>query len=252
MRKIIYLVLMFLLLSVPAYAVTVLIDGVNYCPCSSPVGQVSISIIISPSNGGIVAGSGIYNSGSTITMTATPTSGYTFSGWAEGSNMVSISSPYIFMATSDRTLIARFIVVPPTPPPSGALGSKTNPIRINKWSTKGFYIPYLSPNDSRGDISVPAGSKWYFEVDPLATTGKSVPSFLFMAKFFSGGGSVCKLTQDKITGSYTREACSGSTIFADSVFDNSPYNINNTKFLYAIDNSGGTISVSDQIWAVMP
>ncbi len=131
---------------------------------------------------------------------------------------------------------------------SSLLGSLTNPIKINKWSSKGFYIPSSSPDNSRGSITIPTYTKWYFEVDPLATTLRSVASFLFEAKFFSGGGTVCKLTQNKSTGAYSSEVCSGSTLFADSVYDNSPYDIDNTKYLYAIDDSGCSIAVTDEIW----
>jgi hypothetical protein len=136
----------------------------------------------------------------------------------------------------------------PDPISTGSTGSLTNPIKINKWSSKGFYIPSSSPDNSRGSTVIPPYTKCYFEVDPIATTLRSVASFLFEAKFFSGGGTVCKMTQNKITGVYSPEICYGSTLFADSVFGNGPYDIDSTRFFYAIDDSGCNFAVTDEIW----
>ena len=124
--------------------------------------------------------------------------------------------------------------------PSGPLGSKTNPIPINKYSSKGGYIPSISPDDSRGAVNIPAYTKWYFEVDPLETTKKSAAFFATGAKFFGGGGLVCKLTQNKSTGAYTPEVCTGYTSYMETFYDNSPYDLDNTRFLFAIDNTAGT------------
>jgi hypothetical protein len=132
---------------------------------------------------------------------------------------------------------------------TGALGSKTNPIKVNKYSIKGGYMPSISPDNSRGYVEIPAYTKWYFEVDPLATTGKSATSVAMGAKFYGGGGLVCQLTQDKITGAYTPEKCGGYTSFMVTFPDNKPYDLDNTKFLFAIDNSGGSGVARDEVGA---
>jgi len=136
---------------------------------------------------------------------------------------------------------------------SGPLGSQTNPYKINK-TALGYsvYIPQNAPDGSRGLITIPAGSKVYFEVDPVATTGRSVSAFAVSVKFYSGAGTICKLTQDKTTGAYSSEACQGSDSFMDIVYDGQPYPIANKKFLYAIDSSTITGVASDEIWATIP
>lgn len=138
--------------------------------------------------------------------------------------------------------------------PSGPLGSKTNPIKINKPTSKilNGYIPSPSPDDSRGSVTIPTGAKAYFEVDPLTTTGRSVDAFGVTVKSYTGGAVVCKLTQDKITGTYSSETCQGYSAFMSNVYDNQPYDIDKTRFLYAIDNSSGGASASDDIWATIP
>lgn len=130
--------------------------------------------------------------------------------------------------------------------PSGSLGSITNPYKLNKTTAQVYngYIPENSPNDSRGDILIPAGSKVYFVVDPVGTTGTSA-AFKLSIKFYSGAGAVCKLTQTN--GAYSAEACQGSDSFMDIVLYPA-----NTKFLYAIDNSLSTGTANDQMWVTMP
>jgi hypothetical protein len=150
-------------------------------------------------------------------------------------------------------------IVPPVKPtpiyqPSGPSGSRTNPIKISKPTGKiaSGYIPSTSPENGRGAVKVPAGQKTYFEVDPLATTGRSVIGFGLSVKFYSGMGAVCNLTQDKATLAYSSETCQGYTSFSHAVYDNQPYEVDNIRFLYAIDNSFGVADVSNEIWATIP
>ena len=67
-----------------------------------------ISVTVSPSNGGTVSGGGQYKAGDTVTLKASPASGYSFSHWSEGGNAVSTLSTYSFTAAFDRTLTAVF------------------------------------------------------------------------------------------------------------------------------------------------
>ncbi len=137
------------------------------------------------------------------------------------------------------------VVIQPSiaPAPSGPLGSKTNPIKLNKTTSQVFngYIPENSPNDSKGTIYIPATSKVYYEVDPIG-------AFKLFVKFYAGAGVVCKLTQDKITGEFSPELCQGSDSFMDIIL--SP--VANKKFLYAIDNSLSPAAANDEMWVQMP
>lgn len=65
-----------------------------------------------PTAGGITSGGGTYNSGISVTVTATPNTGYTFTNWTESGSVVSTSSTYIFSISGNKTLAAYFSIIP--------------------------------------------------------------------------------------------------------------------------------------------
>ncbi len=76
--------------------------------------QITISVSANPSSGGSCSGGGTYPSGQTVTVTASASTGYTFSNWTESGSVVSSSSSYSFTASGNRTLVANFTQVPYT------------------------------------------------------------------------------------------------------------------------------------------
>lgn len=58
--------------------------------------------------GGTVSGGGTCTHGDSVSLKATPATGYSFAGWYEGANQVSTAEAYTFTATSARTLVGRF------------------------------------------------------------------------------------------------------------------------------------------------
>ena len=58
--------------------------------------------------GGTVYGGATYTHGDSVSLKATPATGYSFAGWYEGANQVSTAEAYTFTATSARTLVGRF------------------------------------------------------------------------------------------------------------------------------------------------
>ena len=54
---------------------------------------------------------GVYNNDSTVTVTATPNSGFIFVNWTEDGLVVSTSTSYTFTATRNRNLTANFAPV---------------------------------------------------------------------------------------------------------------------------------------------
>jgi uncharacterized repeat protein (TIGR02543 family) len=75
---------------------------------------VTTTTSASPSNGGTTTGDGTYASGASVTVKATATSGYTFTNWTEGGNIVSHLATYIFTLSSNRTFVANFTTSPVT------------------------------------------------------------------------------------------------------------------------------------------
>ena len=68
----------------------------------------TVTITASPAEGGTVAGANTYLSGSEVTVTASPNTGYIFVGWKENSGIVSAAREYKFTAENNRTLTAVF------------------------------------------------------------------------------------------------------------------------------------------------
>ncbi len=66
-----------------------------------------------PIEGGTITGTGMYDEGSVVSLTATPAEGYTFVNWTENDEEVSTDATYSFTVTSDRTLVANFSEIPP-------------------------------------------------------------------------------------------------------------------------------------------
>ena len=68
----------------------------------------TISTSALPVAGGSTSGGGTVNSGSSVTVVATPNAGYSFVNWTEGGSAVSASASYNFTASASRTLVANF------------------------------------------------------------------------------------------------------------------------------------------------
>lgn len=71
-----------------------------------------ITTSASPLAGGSTSG-GVFDSGASATVVATPSTGYRFVNWTEGSNEVSRSASYTFSVTAKRKLVAHFLDVQP-------------------------------------------------------------------------------------------------------------------------------------------
>jgi len=67
-----------------------------------------VSVSNSPTSGGTATGGGDFTHGSQATVSANPSSGYSFVNWTEGGSFVSANPSYTFTVTADRTLVANF------------------------------------------------------------------------------------------------------------------------------------------------
>lgn len=73
----------------------------------------TVATSASPTAGGITGGDGTYNSGTSVTVTASPNAGYAFVNWTEGGVAVSASASYTFNIGANRALVANFASNPP-------------------------------------------------------------------------------------------------------------------------------------------
>jgi hypothetical protein len=105
-------------------------------PTTTPT-NYSIQTSASPSSAGFTAGGGTKQSGTSVTVSATPTSDFAFTVWTDRGIQVSSSTSYSFVANGNRDLIANFasIVALPgafskTGPSVSATGQPTSPTLI--------------------------------------------------------------------------------------------------------------------------
>ena len=71
--------------------------------------MVTISSL--PAAGGATAGAGGYDDASSVTLTAVPNEGYTFTNWVANGTIVGTSSSYTFAISADMTVVANFFKV---------------------------------------------------------------------------------------------------------------------------------------------
>ena len=83
-------------------------DTFNVTIADSTTAKYTIAVSSSNISQGTVSGGGEYNKNDSVTVTATPASGYSFVKWTENGKKVSTDASYTFTATSDRVLVAEF------------------------------------------------------------------------------------------------------------------------------------------------
>lgn len=93
----------------------------------------SISVSVNPANSGTITGAGSYKSGLTVTLIATPATGYEFKNWTENGTIVSQETPYSFTASNNRTLVANFSLI------SYSISASINPANSGTVSGAGSY-----------------------------------------------------------------------------------------------------------------
>ena len=72
----------------------------------------NVTTVVNPENVGVVIGSGVYYEGDNVILTAIPIkNGYEFVNWTEDGKVVSEDAQYSFVATSDRELVANFVLL---------------------------------------------------------------------------------------------------------------------------------------------
>jgi len=101
-----------------------------------PPSQFAVVLSSLPVKGGTSSGSGAYNAGTKVTVTASPSAKYTFINWTENGNIVSSSSSYQFILAGNRKLIANFKAIPAS---QFALTITSNPAEGGSTTGSGAY-----------------------------------------------------------------------------------------------------------------
>ncbi|MDZ7721551.1 MAG: Ig-like domain-containing protein [candidate division KSB1 bacterium] len=80
----------------------------NYEWSFSTVISYTVTLSSNPAEGGTTSGGGTYNSGSSVTVVATPNTGYSFTNWTENGTVISTNESFQFIISENRTLVANF------------------------------------------------------------------------------------------------------------------------------------------------
>jgi uncharacterized repeat protein (TIGR02543 family) len=111
----------------------------NFAPVVA--GKFAVVLSSNPVAGGTTTGSGSYDAGSSVTVTATPNAGYTFVNWTDNGNVASASPSYQFALNGNRTLVANFRVIPAS---QVALNLSSSPAAGGTTTGAGSFTPGTS------------------------------------------------------------------------------------------------------------
>ena len=84
------------------------IDGNRTFVAHFEAEQYEITATANPTEGGSVTGTGTFNYGQQVSLSATPNEGYQFVNWTENGSTIYTNANYSFTATTSRTLVANF------------------------------------------------------------------------------------------------------------------------------------------------
>jgi len=77
----------------------------------TPPSQYTVALSSKPAAGGTTIGSGSFNAGTAVTVTATPNAGYTFVNWTNNGVIASTSPGYQFTLNGNTKLVANFQLI---------------------------------------------------------------------------------------------------------------------------------------------
>ncbi len=133
-------------------------DGV--CAACGHVCIRTIRANADPKAGGSVSGGGDYAANAPVTLTATPRTGYRFTGWTENGTEIGTEPVLTFAADADRTLTAGFERVP-TPAYDGSIALSASDVRFSGSTPYVIYdgrakTPRVTVRDAEGNTVDPA------------------------------------------------------------------------------------------------
>jgi len=113
--------------------------------------QYTVSLSSNPSNGGTTTGAGSYYENSSVTVTATPNTNFSFYNWTKSGNVVSTNTSYTFNISENTTLVANF--------------RSSNANLSNLTVNPGTLTPAFSPTTTNYTVNVP------YAVSSITITG---------------------------------------------------------------------------------
>lgn len=227
----------------------------------------TITATIDPEGSGTVTGAGQYQEGATVTLVATPSDGYEFTGWQENGQTVSADNPYTFAVEGDRTLVGEFSEKAPSRLPSGYTElqyvetAQKESYRINTGITinlQAFKLELdIKPNDANGSyaeyiFSAPFPGNYYCYAQRASDDSKITGIAGYSNRYGSG--------EKTFSGPFSNRRVpiivdfpGGKFQIGDSLFEISPENVTSTSnfniFDYYVGTSRYTCSISAKLFS---
>ena len=222
-------------------------DVIGYTPAT-----FTIAASASPSAGGSVSGGGRVGAGVSVTLTATPNTGYSFVNWTESGVQVNATASYTFTVSANRTLVANFVqsaananlasLVPGTGALSPTFGSNTTAYSIFLAKTgTGFWLtPVVSQAGATVTVNgTPIASGSATGVSPLVTGANA-----FNIVVTAPNGVTTKTYTLTVTRSNRNSPGDvNGDGFADLVFQN----IAGQVYLWLLDGTGSAVNFSTRV-----
>ncbi len=131
----------------------------------------AVNVSADPAMGGTTSGGGNHPNNTSVTVVAVETPGYVFAGWKNGASLVSRSASYTFTVTSNKTLVANFVLagVPKS------VTTSANPVAGGMVSGNGTYLTGVIATVVASPKPGYAFSKWQEGENQVSTS----PSYSF-------------------------------------------------------------------------
>ena len=145
----------------------------------------TVTLSADPAEGGTVSGGGAFSEGQATDITATPKSGWHFTGWYKDGAKITTKAAYSFTVNESVTLIAKFEKDTAQQPK----------VVIRNFTQSTEKYDYRSTITFHADVenALPGGEiRWYVDDKPVGSgseyTAKEIKnSFKLQAKYFAGG-----------------------------------------------------------------
>ena len=174
----------------------------------TPPTKYSVVLSSNPAAGGTTLGGGTFNKGTSVTVTATPSSTYTFTNWTKNGTIVSTLSSYPFTLNANTTLVANF-----TPIPKLELSLSSNPAAGGTTTGAGFFNKGTSVTVTATPSSTYTFTNWTKNGTIVSTSS----SYTFTLN--AGTALVANFTAIKYTLSLTSNPAAGGTTTGGGSFN---------------------------------
>jgi parallel beta-helix repeat protein len=199
----------------------------------------TLSTSSNPTSGGTTTGDGTYESGSNVTVTATPNTNFVFSNWTENGNVVSTAASFNFTINSDRNLVANFLEV-------FTLSTSSNPTSGGTTTGDGTY-------ESGSNVTVTATPNTNFVFSNWTENGNVVSTAASFNFTINSDRNLVANFLEVFTLSTSSNPSSGGTTTGDGTYE-SGNNVTvtatpNTNFVFSNWTENGNVVSTNQTYS---